>query len=498
MNPYLPLYEYIPDGEPHIFGDRVYLYGSHDKFNGDVFCQNDYICYSASLDNLKDWRYEGVIFKKSQDPRNSGLTGADEHCLWAPDVVKGPDGRYYLYYCMDVLREIGVAVCDSPAGAYEFLGFVRHVDGTPLGQKEGDLGQFDPGLFIDEDRSIYLYSGNSPRFVGIARDKHSQVMTLEEDMLTLKEEPRLLLPDVYEAEGSAWVGHEFFEASSLRKINGKYYLIYSDVQSNFLSYAISDYPDKGYEFAGPLISLGDVEFHGRSREKARNFLGNTHGSIECIKGQWYVFYHRQTNRHLYSRQACAEKIDFDSEGKIILPCMTSLGFDGDSLPAKGSYSAAIACNLWGKRGIYEYQKNMHEEEDYPYFTQEGPDREEAAAAYIANMQDGAVAGYKYYEIDGECELSLTFSGKAQGRISVFAERAGCTAGSNGITESSDRKLLEDRTDSGCPAYLGEIITEATGESKEKGSCRINLPRGRFTLYLEYSGCGSLNLYELSF
>ena len=28
FNPFLPLNEYIPDGEPHVFGDRVYLYGS--------------------------------------------------------------------------------------------------------------------------------------------------------------------------------------------------------------------------------------------------------------------------------------------------------------------------------------------------------------------------------------------------------------------------------------------------------------------------------------
>ena len=30
MNPFLPLWEYTPDGEPHIFGDRIYLFGSHD------------------------------------------------------------------------------------------------------------------------------------------------------------------------------------------------------------------------------------------------------------------------------------------------------------------------------------------------------------------------------------------------------------------------------------------------------------------------------------
>ena len=27
MNPYLPSWEYVPDGEPHVFGKRVYIYG---------------------------------------------------------------------------------------------------------------------------------------------------------------------------------------------------------------------------------------------------------------------------------------------------------------------------------------------------------------------------------------------------------------------------------------------------------------------------------------
>ncbi len=51
-NPYLPEYEYIPDGEPHVFGDRVYIYGSHDRFGGRRFCMNDYVCYSADVRDL--------------------------------------------------------------------------------------------------------------------------------------------------------------------------------------------------------------------------------------------------------------------------------------------------------------------------------------------------------------------------------------------------------------------------------------------------------------
>ena len=60
-NPYLPSWEYVPDGEPYVFGDRVYVYGSHDFFNGDLYCMGDYVCWSAPVDDLGQWRYEGGI-----------------------------------------------------------------------------------------------------------------------------------------------------------------------------------------------------------------------------------------------------------------------------------------------------------------------------------------------------------------------------------------------------------------------------------------------------
>ena len=48
-NPYLPMQVCIPDGEPHVFGDRVYVYGSHDKEGGDAFCLLDYEVWSAPV-----------------------------------------------------------------------------------------------------------------------------------------------------------------------------------------------------------------------------------------------------------------------------------------------------------------------------------------------------------------------------------------------------------------------------------------------------------------
>ena len=49
-NPYLPLWEYIPDGEPRVFGSRVYVYGSHDRVGHDQFCDYVLKCWSAPVD----------------------------------------------------------------------------------------------------------------------------------------------------------------------------------------------------------------------------------------------------------------------------------------------------------------------------------------------------------------------------------------------------------------------------------------------------------------
>ena len=169
FNPYLPSWEYIPDGEPYVFGDRVYVYGSHDKFNAPIFCVKDYVCWSAPLNNLADWSCSGVIFRKNQDPMNrTGL-----RLLFAPDVAPGPDGRYYLYYAYDFLGTIGVAVCDKPDGQYEFYGHVHYADGTLLGRRKGDEFPFDPGVLVDDDDRVYLYSGFATKVPAVLSGFHS-------------------------------------------------------------------------------------------------------------------------------------------------------------------------------------------------------------------------------------------------------------------------------------------------------------------------------------
>ena len=425
-NPYLPEYEYIPDGEPHVFGDRIYLYGSHDRFGGKKFCLNDYVCYSAPLDDLTDWRYEGEIYNRREDPRLS----QGRHEMWAPDVVQGTDGRYYLYYCLDdKMRSVGVAVCDTPAGTYHFYGLVKDEKGGVIGEREGDTIAFDPGVFADEDGRIYLYSGNGPRTrAAIGKEpKASVVMELCDDMLTIKTEPKKLLPMLGEAEGTGFEGHEFFEASSIRRIRGKYYLVYSSVTLHELCYAISDRPDGDYRFGGVLVSNCDVFSDGRNR-KMRNCYGNNHGGIECVNGQYYIFYHRQTNRSMFSRQGCAEKITIEADGSIRQVPMTSCGLNPGPLRGQGTYPAAICCNLTGAYPA-AISHILAMGGRHPYITQDREDTspEQIASGapaprqYISNGKNGMTAVYRYFDCKGVTKISMELRGRAKGIVSVYLD-----------------------------------------------------------------------------
>jgi len=417
FNPFLPSWEYIPDGEPRVFDGRVYVYGSHDHFNAPIFCVGDYVCWSAPVEDLKQWRYEGVIFRKNQDPMNPlGI-----RLLFAPDVVRGTDGRYYLFYAFDFMGVIGVASSAGPAGPFDFYGHIHYKDGTIWGRKDGDQFPFDPGVLVDDDGSVYLYSGFYTPTPAIAsgfrklKNDGGVVVRLESDMLTIKEEPRVIFP---KQGAGAFLNHEFFEASSIRKDGDKYIFVYSSRHNHELCYAVSDYPDRDFVFGGTLVDQGDMFLNGNKDEsKALNYLGNTHGGMLNIGEDWYIFYHRQTNRHSYSRQACAEKLEHTAVGVFRQAEVTSCGLNGGPLKGNGEYEARIACNLWSKEGVVRYDKKFNRNA-HPYFTQTGRDRMNNGDQYIANMRSGAVAGFKYFEFGQESSLQVFVGGNGSGVIEV--------------------------------------------------------------------------------
>ncbi len=473
-NPFLPGWEYVPDGEPRVFGDRVYLYGSHDRFGAPMFCVGDYVCWSAPADDLADWRLEGTIYRSSQDPRNHlGL-----RLLFAPDVVQGPDGRFYLFYAFDFMGIVGVAVCDEPAGAYEFLGHVRYADGTLLGRRAGDGMPFDPAVLVDDGR-IWLYTGfatSVPALVtgGVAlANDGAYVAELEPDMLTVRGRQRLLLP--IEGPGS-FAGHGFFEASSIRRLDGRYVFAYSSVHNHELCYATSDRPDGGFAFGGVLVSIGDVGLPGHADEAhATNYLGNTHGGMLRLGGCDYVFYHRQTNRSSYARQACAERLTPDGHGGWLQAEVTSCGLNGGPLAGAGSYEARIACNLWSASGTGRVD-GPHPRRAlaaHPFFTQEG--RGASARQYIANMRDGSVCGFKRFDLTQTRAFRVAARGRGEGIFELsFDERFSAVAA---------------RLDLGHLARSWSSSGEAT--LVQRPSNPASSP-----LYLRYRGTGHLDLLTL--
>lgn len=378
-------------------------------------------------------------------------------------------------------------------GQYEYLGMVKYADGTILGQRNGDFIGFDPGIFIDDDEAIYLYIGNGPiRPEQENGTKHSMVMKLERDMLTIKGEPKKLMPSLTESEGTGYAGHEFFEASSIRKINGRYYFVYSSVNSHELCYAVSDKPDEGYEYGGTLVDIGDVYLNGREAKDAVNCVGNTHGGIECVDGQWYIFYHRQSNRTNYSRQGCAEKIYFAEDGSIAQAEVTSCGLNIGALSGKGTYPAYICCALRAKQGN-TFSHPLAMQMNFPYLTQDEADLEpederakadkETPVQYIKNLRDGSVAGYKYFEFTDTTSVTAEVRGEAKGKIQV-------------IVVPKNTVITERYADMKAP-IAGSVEVDVNSEDWTQVSGKVQIPSGEAALYFRYEGDGKFDMLRFT-
>lgn len=459
VNPYLPSWEYIPDGEPYVFGDRVYVYGSHDRFNGHVFCLGDYMGWSAPVSDLSDWRCEGVTFPRNGDPVNAD----GKMCLYAPDVTQGPDGRYYLYYVYDKVGFVSVAVCDSPAGRYQFLGYVHDKSGSRLGERPGDEPQFDPGVITEWNRT-FLYTG----FCGRGdKSRHGAMCTvLAEDMVTIVEEPRIVVPGCEYEAGTGYEGHAYFEAASIRKRGDTYYFVYSSTVMHELCYATAKDPRGPFQYGGVIVSNNDIGIGTyKPADRPVAFGGNNHGSIVEIAGQWYVFYHRQTNGHWFSRQGCIEPIFFDENGKIAQVEITSCGPNGKPLKGEGTYPAYIACHLFTEKPVlYAGDPAL------PRITQDGADGDKNPG-FVANIQDGTTIGFKYFDFDGVRRVSITCRCYCNGKFQV-------RCGFDG-------------------PVLGEIPV-VSSNVWETYTAEIALPNGKQSFYLTYRGTGTPSLGSVGF
>ena len=309
-NPFLPGWEYIPDGEPRVFGNRVYIYGSHDNAGSDSFCDYKLKVWSAPVNDLNNWVCHGDIFHTRPDRDHPSDTDWTDNPLYAPDVVE-KDGKYYLY-CYILWNKGCVAVSDKPEGPFKLLSKYKY----DLPDNLVEDGVFvDPGVLVDDDGRVYIYCGFEKSYMAELKSNMYEIISY--------------IPDIIPADKNDEKG--FFEACSMRKVGDTYYLIYSPNKGNRLEYMTSDSPRGPFTYRGTIVDNG-IDYPA----------GNDHGSICCINVQWYIFYHRMTNATITSRRACVEKIEILPDGTIPQVEMTSLGFE-ESLNPYRVTPADIAC-----------------------------------------------------------------------------------------------------------------------------------------------------------
>ena len=503
-NPYLPLWEHIPDGEPYVFEDpdhpghmRVYIYGSHD-IERTQYCGRDQVVWSASVDSLWNWRYGGVIFRLDTDRDGAPLTEdglAD--VLYAPDVCLVTDAQgnktYYLYpNDMGWRRNSLVAKSSRPDGPFE----VCNWSADNPSATEGIMG-FDPGVLVDDDGRVYGYWGFSQSF-GAELDPAT--------MATLKPGTQVVEDMVSNLNQDGIF--RFFEASSIRKIKDKYVFIYSRwtapgefglPDTNYtLAYAYSDQPLGPWTYGGTIIDA-------RGRETGENGepivsatpSGNTHGSICEVGGQWYVFYHRQTGRDEFSRQAMVSPITVSVEegpgGKVVIGEgeYTSEGFALEGLNPLEVHPAAIACWYTGPR---PWRKHGDDFFSGPYIEPGyGTDDKYSAPWDLRNNMNrvvhntsGSIVGYKYFNLDKtfgrkNLQLRLTLVPEGvDGRITVWADRpwasqGGQVVGALDLSASLPRESVEmpiDVSPLGALSGKHAIFLTFSSESQDQSLCSL--------------------------
>ena len=181
-----------------------------------------------------------------------------------------------------------------------------------------------------------------------------------------------------------------------------------------LRYAFGDSPLGPWRSGGVLVdSRGIVLNEDGSKLMTTNAAHNTHGSLEEINGQWYVFYHRPPRGFGNARQAMVAPVKItwdkkpvakggmvkitgydpyvkDNEWKAIASNgdaytgaeVTSEGFQIFGLPPYQYYSAGIACFMTGNQWLQDTHDNWDNHMD------------------LAGITNKGIIGFKYFGFGG--------------------------------------------------------------------------------------------------
>lgn len=544
QNPYLPLWEHLPDGEPRVFEDpdnpgkmRAYIIGSHDV-TYKSYCGNDIRIWSAPVENLTDWRDEGPVF--------SHYVNGKWDTMFAPDLVEVKDkatGKktYWLYPHSRGWRRVPM-VCkgDRPDGPFTPVNL--NADGTAC--VDGSIIDFDPSVFIENitDRKDPDFARGFRAYVFYGF-RHSTAFELDQDNMyavrpntqihdyfipaserygVIRDPKGTQYPALYKGQNPG--EFNFFEASSIRQVGNKYVMVFSGYSgpdyglgstNSALRYAYGDSPLGPWRSGGVLVdSRGVVPNEDGTHLVGMNAAHNTHGSLQEINGQWYVFYHRPPRGFGFARQAMVApvKIEWDKKavakgGQVRIVAydpyarnnewtaeasdgtkytgaeVTSEGFHIFGLPPYAYYSAGIACYMSDQQWLQDNFDVWNNSMD------------------LTNIPNGGIVGFKYFGFGGLA--------KASKGINAF----------NGTKTGDGTKLCLNLTPKGKGAFRIHVMLDgpysnATWQGKEiavvdvKGnaaqkaaSYEVAVPAvegltGKHAIYLVIEGEGSEGLLDL--
>ncbi len=443
QNPYLPLWEHLPDGEPRVFEDpdnpgklRAYIIGSHDT-SYDKYCGLDIRMWSAPVEDLSQWRDEGPLF--------SHYVNGQWDIMYAPDLVETVDKEtgkktYWLYpHSRGWRRTAMVCKGDRPNGPFTPVNL--NADGTAC--VEGSKIDFDPSVFVEpvtnkKDKDFkkgyraYVFYGfqHSTAFeldpdnmwaVRPGTEIHDYFIPASHRYGEVRDPEGTQYPSLYKGQKPG--DFNFFEASSIRQVGNKYVMVFSGhsgpdygigSSNSTLRYAYGDSPLGPWRSGGVLVDSRGVEINADgSALTTTNAAHNTHGSLQQINGQWYVFYHRPPRGFGNARQAMVApvKIVWDKKsvaqgGQVRITGydpytpnnewtakasngneytgaeVTSEGFQIFGLNPYSYYSAGIACYMSDQNWIQDNHDMWKNEME------------------LQGIKNGGIIGFKYFGFGG--------------------------------------------------------------------------------------------------
>ena len=543
QNPYLPLWEHLPDGEPRVFEDpdnpgkmRAYIIGSHDvKYT--EYCGNDIRIWSAPVEDLTNWRDEGPVF--------SHYVNGKWDTMFAPDLVEVKDkttGKktYWLYPHSRGWRRVPM-VCkgDRPDGPFTPVNL--NADGTAC--VDGSLIDFDPSVFVENITNKkdpdYARGFRAYVFYGF---RHSTAYELDQDNMyavrpgtqihdyfipaserygVIRDPQGTQYPALYKGQNPG--DFNFFEASSIRQVGNKYVMVFSGYSgpeygqgstTSALRYAYGDSPLGPRRSGGVLVdSRGIVPNEDGTHLVGMNAAHHTHGSIQEINGQWYVFYHRPPRGFGFAGQAMVApiKIEWDKKavakgGQVRITAydpyaknnewtakasdgmqytgaeVTSEGFNIFGLPPYAYYSAGIACYMSDQKWMQDNFDVWNNSMD------------------LAGVKNGGVVGFKYFGFGGLAQHTKgikPFEGTKQGDNTKFC----INMTSKGKGAFRVRVMLDgpyaNSTWNGKEIAVVDVPANAAKEAKtyEVAVPAVEGLTGKHAIYLVVEGAGNEPLVD---